>query len=186
MDIQQLKREQICQLYETQMKRDFNCRELKPLDLILNNIDCGEYVIYGLMEKNHCVAYAAFRSEPQSTWVLLDYFAVSPSLRGAGVGSRFFRALMEGKSRQVLIEAEAPQCATDEADCVMRNRRIAFYERCGCVRTGVTAEVFGVIYSVLCYTEAQPPAHDTIQDKLLTIYHHMLPKHLYTQVRLLS
>lgn len=186
MEIIVLNREQVRELYHVQMKRDFNSQELKPLELILNNIDSGEYIVYGLIEQDCCIAYAAFRMEPESTWTLLDYFAVSPQLRGTGIGSRFFRALMEDNPAYVLIEAEAPQCAEDDADRIMRNRRIAFYERCGCVRTGVTANVFGVTYDVLCYTDAAQPTRSTVRVKLLSIYHHMLPETLYGQVKLLT
>lgn len=186
MDIVELNREQVCVLYATQMKRDFNSLELKPLEIILQNLETGEYRVYGLIEQNTCIAYAAFRLERESSWTLLDYFAVSPKLRGTGIGSRFFRTLMEDNPAYVLIETEAPRCAANEADRILRERRISFYERCGCVQTGITAEVFGVVYNLLCYTDGTQPKRSTVRVKMLSIYHQMLPEQLHECVKLLT
>ncbi|MGN1030123.1 MAG: GNAT family N-acetyltransferase [Butyricicoccaceae bacterium] len=186
MEIVLLNQEQVCELYETQMKRDFKQEELKPLTMILDSIASGLYRVYGLIEQDTCIAYATFLLERDSIWTLLDYFAVSPALRGSGVGTKFFRALMDENPATVLIEAEAVHCAENEADRRMRERRISFYEHCGCVSTEITTEVFGVVYSLLCYGAPAPLKHSTIRVKYLSLYHQMLKEKYDRCVKLLT
>ena len=56
-------------------------------------------------------------------FVYLEHFAVQPSLRGQGTGSRILRELLQGK-KPFILEIEPPE---DALTC----RRKAFYERNG-------------------------------------------------------
>lgn len=72
----------------------------------------------------------------------LDYFAVLPACRAAGLGAKLLAALpgKEAGADAILIEAELPEKADDPAMAV---RRLGFYARCGAVDTGWTEKLFG-------------------------------------------
>ena len=67
----------------------------------------------------------------------LDYFSVLPAYRSTGIGASLLAALPahEEGAKAILIEAECPEKAADEAMAV---RRLGFYARCGAVDTGWT------------------------------------------------
>lgn len=79
--------------------------------------------------------------------ILLDYFAVSPKLRGQGIGSAFLRALLDkyaGKGLFVEIEAADQDDPTGE-----KARRKQFYLRNGLTEMHVIAILFGVRMELL-------------------------------------
>ena len=81
--------------------------------------------------------------------LLLDYFAVTPELRGRGVGSAFLAALdavLGGVC--ILGEVEMPD-SHDAGLNAMRLRRIAFYERAGFSLTGAACRLYGVRYAII-------------------------------------
>ena len=57
----------------------------------------------------------------------VEHFAVSPEMRGGGLGARALQTLVESVQVPIVLEVE-PKCSTPMAD-----RRIAFYERQGFV-----------------------------------------------------
>ena len=80
---------------------------------------------------------------------LMDYFAVTPELRGRGVGSAFLAALdavLGGVC--ILGEVEMPD-SHDAGLNAMRLRRIAFYERAGFSLTGAACRLYGVRYAII-------------------------------------
>lgn len=79
--------------------------------------------------------------------ILLDYFAVSPKLRGQGIGSAFLRTLLDkhaGKGLFVEIEAADRDDPTGE-----KARRKQFYLRNGLTEMHVIAILFGVQMELL-------------------------------------
>lgn len=56
----------------------------------------------------------------------LEHFAVDPSQRGTGLGSKILKEFLEKAQGPVFFEVELPQTE-------MARRRIGFYERLGCV-----------------------------------------------------
>lgn len=78
----------------------------------------------------------------------LDYFSVLPAYRSTGIGARLLAALPahEEGAKAILIEAECPEKADDEAMAV---RRLGFYARCGAVDTGWTEHLFDAWFRVL-------------------------------------
>ena len=82
------------------------------------------------------------RDFPPTELKPLDYFAVLPACRAAGLGAKLLAALpgKEAGADAILIEAELPEKADDPAMAV---RRLGFYARCGAVDTGWTEKLFG-------------------------------------------
>lgn len=87
-----------------------------------------------LDEEKRLVGMAAYQILAQPPVGFLWYIAVSPALRGRGLGTAYYQAIVERVFQAadvLLFEVEAPEHCT-EAE-VRRNaeRRIAFYQRNG-------------------------------------------------------
>ncbi len=82
------------------------------------------YKIYALFSKNHLCAFLTVWEFENFTFG--DHFAVLPTLRGGGIGSKMLASLKENCTLPFIIEVELPE---DE----MARRRIGFYERSGLV-----------------------------------------------------
>ena len=78
----------------------------------------------------------------------LDYFAVLPEYRSAGLGAQLLADLPQHErgAQAILIEAECPDKAEDEAMAV---RRLGFYSRCGARDTGFTEHLFDAWFRIL-------------------------------------
>lgn len=78
----------------------------------------------------------------------LDYFAVLPEYRAAGLGAQLLADLPQHErgAQAILIEAECPDKAEDEA---MAARRLGFYSRCGARDTGFTEHLFDAWFRIL-------------------------------------
>ena len=83
-----------------------------------------EYKIHVLKNNadNDICAFAAIWDFDR--FVYVEHFAVSPSCRNGGIGSRMIKKLVEKSDKPVCLEVELP---TNEITA----RRIAFYERNG-------------------------------------------------------
>lgn len=170
--IRLLSQEEAHAVYKTQLKRDFPADEVKPWKSIERMWDDGEYYAVGIFEDigelppgvDPLVAlrgYAFFVEPKDCGACLLDYYAVLPDYRSEGLGGYSLGLLAEYvrlRGRYVLIETEDIAFAENDAQIAERERRDAFYARNSCVRTDVTASVFGVKYVVWCL--GTPPDFD--------------------------
>ena len=135
-------------IYDAYMHEAFPPAELKPLAVMLRLMERGRYLCYGYYRNGRLAAYAFFYRH-DSRVLLLDYFAVTPELRGRGVGSAFLAALdavLGGVC--ILGEVEMPD-SHDAGLNAMRLRRIAFYERAGFSLTGAASPPDSVQYSAV-------------------------------------
>lgn len=146
---------ELADLYEVHMKRDFPKAELKPLKALQALTEQGFYQSYGLFGPDGALmAYALYwTAGPDHDYVMLDYFAVLPHLRNAGVGSELLgdmlrRFCVDGKG--VFGEVEIPDTG-DEAVDGLRRRRLGFYARAGLRQMGYTTKIFTVPFLVLAY-----------------------------------
>ena len=92
-------------------------------------------------------------------FTLLDYLAVSPSLRGQGIGHAvlpqiraFCIATHPGAHLLLEIETPMPDCENN----AQRLRRKAFYLSAGLCETGVHARIYGTDMELLTYPEDTP------------------------------
>lgn len=152
---QTLTPQQVEQLYRDYMKGDFPLPELKPLSSILGMMERGIYRSLSVQAEGQAIGYALLLDPPQGEYLLLDYFATFPACRGKGLGGCILPALGEYLApRVVLLESEYPPLAPDPA---LAARRLAFYQRSGCLLAPVRSRIFGVEYSLLALT--RDPAH---------------------------
>lgn len=146
-------------VYKEHLKEHFPRDEVKPWKSIERMWKKGEYFAVGIFEADTPSASDALRGyaffvEPQDCGAcLLDYYAILPEYRSAGLGGRSLQELGElcaGRGRYILLETEDLDFAKNESQVEERKRRDTFYERNGCVKTDVKGTVFTVRYAVWC------------------------------------
>lgn len=179
LTVRSMKLFELANIYYHHMKRDFPKNELRPfLSIALLKLK-KQYTCVGLWRDSYLVAYANLLRSDLSPCVMLDYFAVMPSERNGGYGSKFLKELKNFPLDGIILEAEMPDYAKDETDLIKRQRRIAFYEKNGVRITNVTGEIFGVFYQIL-YLPIQKDYEDTkIKQELEHMYHLAVPKKIY-------
>lgn len=191
MNCKRLTEEELTEIYQTYMKKDFPPSELKPLSHILRSAQAGFGFTLGLYEEDALAGYAVFILCEETNCALLDYFAVLGDKRGKGLGHRalsLFEAYFKENLPEIeglYIESERISGAEDEQQCLIRKRRIAFYLSCGCEMTPLRSVLFGVDYSVLYKSfnkqtgknEARRP-HESSLEALDALYRLMFePEH---------
>lgn len=169
---------ELTDLYATHMTRDFPKAELKPLKALLSLTAQSLYQSYGLFDPaGHLMAYALYWSAgADHSYVMLDYFAVLPHLRNAGVGSALLgdmlrRFCVDGKG--VFGEVEVPDTG-DEAVDALRLRRLGFYTRAGLRQMGYATKIFTVPFLVLAY--GPYISDDDLMDTHRAIYRTLCPE----------
>ena len=174
-------------LYETCMRRDFPPSELKSLSEILSMKRRNNYDVFGAYGADGALAaYALLYRPAGERIVLLDYLAVEPDRRHAGVGSMLLTQLREhyaASADALLIECERPKAAPDEAQA---RERIHFYTRAGAQLTSVRIWLFDVEYSILVLPCGVRVPACNWAEQMLSLYRQMLPKAIFKRnVRLI-
>ena len=143
-----LNEKELTRVYLDEMRRDFPPTELKPLSMILNSEADGTAHTWGVFDGETLAAYLLMVRPAGSRVSQLDYFAVLPEYRSAGLGAQLLADLPQHErgAQAILIEAECPDKAEDEAMAV---RRLGFYSRCGARDTGFTEHLFDAWFRIL-------------------------------------
>lgn len=178
MDFKKLNNEEIVNLYNNHMTRDFPIEELKPLDVIQKLIKKDNYICCGLYDNGQLIAYAFLVS--LKSYILIDYYAVCEQHRNKGIGSIFLSILRE-KCKDcygIMVEVEKPEYAQNENEKLVRKRRIDFYKRNGMIITKISCELFGVNFSIMCLCNAELEELE-IFEALKSIYKEITPTQLY-------
>lgn len=117
-----LNEKELTQVYLDEMRRDFPPTELKPLSMILNSEADGTAHTWGVFDGETLAAYLLMVRPAGSRVSQLDYFAVLPEYRSAGLGAQLLADLPQHErgAQAILIEAECPDKAEDETMAVRR------------------------------------------------------------------
>lgn len=152
-DFRLLNKDELTELFEHDMRRDFPDDELKPLPRLLELTDRGLYETYGLFKDGQLLAYALYWKAGDDPYVMLDYFAVMPESRNHGTGSEMLKMMLDHfcvGGRGIFGEVETPNTGIPEVDD-LRRRRLGFYHRAGLREISYRTKVYGVPYIVLAY-----------------------------------
>ena len=143
-----LNEKELTRVYLDEMRRDFPPTELKPLSMILNSEANGTAHTWGVFDGETLAAYLLMVRPAGSRVSQLDYFAVLPEYRAAGLGAQLLADLPQHErgAQAILIEAECPDKAEDETMAV---RRLGFYARCGARDSGFTEHLFDAWFRIL-------------------------------------
>ena len=110
--------------------------ECKPLADIRALMEEGRYEILGLYDGTEALGFATLWSCPDRPgYVMLDYLGVDAARRNGGLGGRILALLEERcRGKEILVlEAELPVPGATEEENALRERRLAFYGRNGCI-----------------------------------------------------
>ena len=140
------------ELYES----SFPASERKELDYMLKGPHAAAYDVLVISTPDSPVAGMVI-TVTHGGLCMLDYFAVSPDLRGQGIG-RAVLPLIRGRCEGhffLEIETPAPNCDPRDAcpNPEQRVRRKAFYLSAGMVETGVRAFIYGNDMELLAFPE---------------------------------
>ncbi len=167
---------QITDIYNTYMVKDFPPDELKPLAHILKMAQEGLCTCYAVYDGGKVLSY--FNLCEADGYVLVDYLAVNPEMRGKGIGSMTLEYLKKAAGNNcIIVECEDIHKAVRSEEEIIRHRRIAFYERAGFALTDVKARLFGVDYVLLTY----PKNANDLAKGYETVYRRMLGEELYNK-----
>ena len=186
MDLKTLTKDQLSNLYNDRMRKDFPPSELKPLFVMLDAVDKGIYEALGLYDGEEMVGYSCMVKE--GTDSLVDYLAIYPEKRNNGIGSILVKLLYDhiDSAGSFIIEVEDPDYARDDEDRKLRIRRMDFYLRNGCFDTGVRAKCFGVEF-ILLGMGKKKLEKQKCWDTYSSIYRSILPRDMYDEnIELLS
>lgn len=129
-EFRQMTEEEIRRWYDSEFSEAFAENERKPLADILNLIGDGRYELWGFFEGQRLLGYAGLWKRRGIPLVLLDYLGVTAALRNGGIGAHLL-SLLKGQGHPIVTEAELPVAGDDEAENILRLRRIGFYRRNG-------------------------------------------------------
>ncbi len=135
----------------------FPVSERKPFDYMLTSPTKDRYELLTVSTPSAEVAgivILAYATIDGNDFALLDYIAVSPALRGAGIGHAILPLVRDHchkRGAQLFLEIEAPDDLAVNA--LQRVRRKAFYQSCGLCECGVRAVMYGTTMELLSYPE---------------------------------
>ena len=186
--VKKLTWEQMEKIYVEWIHEHFPEDEIKPLKSIQRMWDNGEYQALGMYEKTTAqggaeplIGYAFFIMVKGGNQLLLDYLAIVEKYRSKGAGSIFLKEMKQQLTeyKGILIETEDIDCAQNEEERNIRQKRDAFYVRNGAVRTGIRSHVYGVDYVIWTLPIEKAVAEDECRDDLEKIYRTMVPGEKY-------
>jgi hypothetical protein len=180
MKLKQLSIEDIEEVYYKYAEKDFPSEELKPLDMIKKLVKKEIYICYGLYEKSQLLAYAFLVTG--KSYILIDYYAVCSGHRDKGIGSIFLKLLKEQFKTYdgMIVEVEKIEDAPNDAEKIIRKKRIDFYKRNGLKITKISIYLFNVNYSIMCLCNDNLKDLD-IYKGLEKLYKKIVPEKLYLQ-----
>jgi ribosomal protein S18 acetylase RimI-like enzyme len=113
-------------------------REQKSKALISKMVSRSDYKILVQIKNGFAVGFSIVFAPAGESFCLLEYMAVDSGHRNSGFGGKLFqRTMEESVSRQgvplpMLLEVDSDREAS--ADREMRERRLQFYKKLGCLR----------------------------------------------------
>jgi len=133
MSIRNANNENLEELYRNHIEKDFPEEERASLGRFLELSKNGLQDVLIYSEEGKDIAYCVVATV--SEYLLISLLAVYDEYRGKGFGSKMLLEVKEYYSDKsgIIVEVEKPEDATNEAEKVMRERRIAFYEKAGYV-----------------------------------------------------
>ncbi|MBR4085615.1 MAG: GNAT family N-acetyltransferase [Lachnospiraceae bacterium] len=126
--------------------KSFPVNEKKPFSMILSTYRKGNTDVWYLSYKGHFAGLAITINSADT--ILLDYYAISPHMRGRGIGSLILRNMQKHYApKGLLIEIES--CTPDAPNLKERARRKDFYLRNHMVPLNIDITLFGVEMELL-------------------------------------
>ena len=144
--------------YEALYESAFPASERKPLDYMLEGDKSAAYEVLAVSTPN-CAVAGMVITVTHGNLTMLDYLAISPDLRGQGLGHAVLPMVRDRVKERVgghfflEIETPPPLCIPRDpcTNAEQRVRRKAFYASAGMVETGVRAFIYGNDMELLAF-----------------------------------
>lgn len=147
MELKQLNKTELAQLYREEMVFDFPKSELKPLSGMLRLMEVGRYEPLLAVKDGEALGYAMVWTRKGEQGALLEYLGVLRGKRNEGFGTRIL-ALLKKKYGQLFGEIEALDSA-DPAENNLRRHRMDFYLHNGFRVLNYECALFGVHFNCI-------------------------------------
>lgn len=183
MRIEKLTISQVKKIYRAYMIKDFPADERKPLAMILKSMKQRTYECLGMFEAEELLGYAFFVKTDND--YLFDYFATCEKYRNQGIGAEFLKQIARyyQNVNSIVGEVEDPECADNEEERELQDRRYHFYLRNGYIDTRVRVKLFGVDYIVLALDKPEGTMElSEIKELYLAHYKRILPGVLFRRM----
>ena len=146
--------------YEALYESSFPASERKPLDYMLTGARSAAYEVLAVSTHDSPVAGMVI-TVTHGDLTMLDYLAISPDLRGQGLGHAVLPMIRDRVKERVgghfflEIETPPPLCIPRDpcTNAEQRVRRKAFYASAGMMETGVRAFIYGNDMELLAFPE---------------------------------
>ena len=146
--------------FETLYESAFPASERKDLDYMLTGDKAAAYEVL-VVSTPDCPVAGMVITVTHGSLTMLDYLAVSPDLRGRGLGHAVLPLIRERVKEKAgghfFLEIETPPPACIPRDpcpnAEQRIRRKTFYRSAGMVETGVRAFIYGNDMELLAFPE---------------------------------
>lgn len=182
MSIQRLKKvgtEELKQIYR-KIVFDFTLGEYPPYANIKRDLKRGRAELFLYQENGIDSAYTLCYRNPEDRIVLVSLLAVYKKHRGKGVGSRLLASLKEyyRHDKGIFLEVERPDKAASQKDRLIREKRIAFYEKSGfhLVKQIPYYLLWNIHYHVMAVplSASEDELDEDAQGYLYRLYHQLL------------
>ena len=181
MKLIHLNKNDVTALYHERMVNDFIENELKPLWVIHNAMDEGNYEPLGLSDGAELYGYTFLVRLGRN--YLVDYLAIFRDVRNQGIGSEMLGLLGNylADAEMIMLEVEDPAFAENEVLRNIQERRIKFYNRNGWSDTGLRVKYFNVPFIVLKQINCQGMDWNRLWEIYQAFYRSVLPKKMFDE-----
>lgn len=160
----------------------FPASERKSYKQFVSAFNNGILNIIEIMLDGNSIGFFLTNSIKGNKYLQVDYFAIFSEFQGKGYGRQAISKLKQisCKYKGIFIEVEKIGLGKDEAENMLRQRRMRFYTKLGFIPLDYDFDLFKVIFTPLVL-----PVHDvldeqeTIVEKVIEIYYEILGEKIF-------
>lgn len=135
--------EQLFQIYASSFPKS----EQKSKEAIRSMITHPDYACYTLAHNRDIIGFTLFFCPRDEPFYLLEYMAIDPAQKSAGLGSALFHRSLDALYRQfgrkpLLIEIDSANA--NGSDKEINQKRENFYRKAGCLKIGSFTYILGL------------------------------------------
>lgn len=137
-------------LYRKHIVKDFIREERTTLNKFKKRITRGQEEVYVYKEEGKEKAYIIVAV--LNNYIMVTFLAVFEEYRGKGIGTKLLKEIRDNFSNKkgILLEVENPIYSIDEADKVVREKRIKFYEKSNYnIIDGVEVSLHSTMFNIM-------------------------------------
>ena len=130
-------------------KKIFPESEQKPYQLIKKSFKANMTEIIQIIEDDTFIGFLIINTIENTTYTILDYFAILPQYQDKGYGSKAITLLKEQRKNEgIIVEVEKCGLGKNQEENEIRKKRVKLYERLGFCKMGFDLDLYKTIYSI--------------------------------------